>query len=149
MPRDVILLITPQPVVEEHAKKKWVVHFAPQCKNHFRNVEYLGRYLKRPPIGETRIKHYDGKMVTYAFYDHHDKEIKEQTMSAIDFIMRLIRHIPDKYFRVVRYYNWLSTRTRGKWLPFIYEQLNQAPKINCLIKRSFDKTTNKCSISAS
>ena len=45
---------------------------------------YISIGIKRPPIGETRIKHYDGKMVTYAFYDHHDKTIKEQTMSAID-----------------------------------------------------------------
>ena len=120
--------------LKEQRKEKWVVHFAPQCNNHFRNVEYLGRYLKRPPIGETRIKHFDGEMVTYAFRDHHDKTIKEQTMTAIDFIMRLIRHIPDKYFRVVRYYNWLANRTRGKWLPFIYEKLKQAPKINKVLK---------------
>ena len=55
-------------------------------------------------------------------------------MSAIDFIMRLIRHISDKYFRAVRYYNWLSNRTRGKWLPFIYEKLKQASKINKVLK---------------
>ena len=63
-------------------------------------------------------------------------------MTAIDFIMKLIRHIPDKYFRVVRYYNWLSNRTRGKWLPFIYEQLKQSPKtINALKWRQLIKKT--------
>jgi len=43
--------------------------------------------------------------------------------------MRLIAHIPDRYFRMVRYYNWLSTRTRNQHLPFIYQSLNQIVQI--------------------
>ena len=49
-------------------------------------------------------------------------------LSVFDFIKRLITHIPDRYFRMVRYYNWLSTRTRNQYLPFIYQALNQIVK---------------------
>ena len=35
------------------------------------DVDYLDKYLKRPPIGETRIKLYDGKTVTYEYLDHY------------------------------------------------------------------------------
>ena len=35
----------------------------------------IGKYIKRPPIGETRIKSYNGTLVTYTFlspiWGHH------------------------------------------------------------------------------
>ena len=34
-----------------------------------------------------------------------------------DFIGRLIRHIPDKHFRMVRHYGIFATRVRGTALP--------------------------------
>lgn len=103
----------------------WVVHFAKPSDNHHRNVKYLGRYLKRPPIGETRIKDYDGDNVTFTYFDHHTKSEHDMTLPVFDFIKRLIAHVPDRYFRVVRYYNWLSTRTRNQYLPFVYKALKQ------------------------
>jgi len=108
--------------------KIWVVHFSKSSDNHYRIVIYLGRYLKRPPIGETRIKHFDGNFVTFSYFDHHSKSEHLMTLPVFDFIKRLITHIPDRYFRVVRYYNWLSNRTRSKYLPFIYQQLKQIVK---------------------
>jgi hypothetical protein len=106
----------------------WVVHFSTPSDNHHRNVTYLGRYLMRPPIGETRINAYDGKQVTFEYFDHHHKTKASLTVPVFDFIKRLIRHIPDRYFRVVRYYNWLSNRTRGQYLPFVYNALKQIAK---------------------
>lgn len=110
------------------SRPSWVVHFSKASNNHHRTVKYLGRYLKRPPIGETRIKHYDGQQVTFSYFDHHDKSEHSMTLPVFDFIKRLINHIPDRYFRVVRYYNWLSTRTRNKYLPFIYNAVKQIIK---------------------
>lgn len=107
-------------------KKPWVVHLSKPSKNHHRNIEYLGRYLKRPPISETRIQSYDGKSVTYRYLDHHDKCQHSFTLSVFDFIKRLITHIPDCHFRMIRYYNWLSNRTRRKYLPWILQQVEQA-----------------------
>ena len=87
------------------------------------NVEYLGKYLKRPPIGETRIKLYDGNTVTFEYLDHstHIKEI--MSLPVLNFIERLICHIPDKNFRMIRYYGFLSNRLRGKLLPLVYKLL--------------------------
>ena len=123
----------------------WVVHFARSSENHYRNVRYLGRYLKRPPIGETRITAYDGTNVTYNYFDHHDKTQHSKTLPVFDFIKRLIAHVPDRYFRLVRYYNWLSNRTRGQYLPFVYQSLNQiAKKLQALSWRElFIKTFGK------
>lgn len=102
-----------------HYQKKWVVHLAKPDSNHKKNVEYLGKYLKRPPIGETRLKNYDGENVTYEFLNHHDNTHQTKTLPVQEFIARLIRHIPDRYFRAIRYYGWLSNRTRGTLLPVV------------------------------
>ena len=37
--------------------------------------------------------------------------------SAVSYIGRLIRHIPDKHFRMVRHYGIFATRVRGTALP--------------------------------
>jgi hypothetical protein len=98
----------------------WVVHLSKQSNNHKFTVEYLGRYLKRPPIGETRIKKYDGKLVTFEYLDHYTKTKQIMTLPVLEFIARLISHIPDKYFRNIRYYGFLANRVRGKLLPTVY-----------------------------
>lgn len=109
-------------ILDKNYKKQWVVHLG-KPSSHKRTVEYLGQYLKRPPIGEARIKSYDGKNVTFNYLDHYDKKIKTFITPVIDFIKRLISHIHDKYFRVVRYYGILSNRRIGKDLPLFNELL--------------------------
>jgi hypothetical protein len=109
-------------------QKSWVVHLQKTTAHHNKTVKYLGRYLKRPPLSETRITKYDGENVTYVYHDHHDQSNKSKTMSVFDFIQRLVKHIPDSNFRLIRYYNWLSNRTRGKLLPIIYALIKQQPQ---------------------
>ena len=41
-------------------------------------------------------------------------------MPVMNFIARLIRHIPDRNFKMIRYYGFLSNRTRGEKLPLVY-----------------------------
>ena len=48
--------LTFKPWLNLQNQKMWVVHFSKPADNHYRVVTYLGRYLKKPPIGETRIK---------------------------------------------------------------------------------------------
>ena len=106
-------------------QKKWVIHLSKTSNEHKRNVAYLGKYLKRPPIGETRIRNYDGNRVSYLYLDHNTGTTKIMTLPVFDFIKRLITHIHDKNFRAIRYYGFLSNRTRGKLLPLVYQLLQQ------------------------
>jgi len=101
----------------------WVVELSEQSDNMKINVEYLGKYLKRPPIGETRIKNYDGKQVTYEYLDHYTDKKVLMSLPVLEFIARLVTHIPDKHFRIIRYYGFLSNRLRGKLLPKVYDFL--------------------------
>lgn len=102
----------------------WNVFLTQQSDNLKQNVNYLGKYIKRPPIGETRIKAYNGKFVTYEYLDHYTNTKKLMTLPVLKFMARLISHIPDKNFRVIRYYGFLANRVSGKLLPLVYALLN-------------------------
>ena len=66
-------------------------------------VKYIGRYLGRPVIATSRIDKYDGEMVTFHYNRHEDGQYIEETIPAIEFIQRLIRHIPEKNYKMIRY----------------------------------------------
>lgn len=66
-------------------------------------VKYIGRYLGRPVIATSRIDKYDGETVTFHYNRHEDDAYIEETLPAMDFIRRLIRHIPEKHFKMIRY----------------------------------------------
>ena len=108
-------------------QKKWVVYLNKQSDDHKNNTQYLGKYLKRPPIGETRIKAYDGKAVTYQYLDHYTKETHTMTLPVLEFIGRLVTHIADQHFRTIRYYGFLSNRLSGTLMPIVYSLLGQSP----------------------
>jgi hypothetical protein len=60
--------------------------------------------------------------------DHKSKTKKWETCSTEEFFTRLIRHISDKYFRLITYYGFLSNHLRGQLLPAVYEELGELPK---------------------
>ena len=66
-------------------------------------VKYIGRYLGRPVIATSRIDKYDGEMVTFHYNRHEDEQYIEETIPAMEFIQRLIRHIPENHFKMIRY----------------------------------------------
>ena len=66
-------------------------------------IKYIGRYLGRPVIATSRIDKYDGGFVTFHYSRHEDDAYVEETLPVMDFIERLIRHIPEKHFKMIRY----------------------------------------------
>ena len=57
------------------------------------------------------------------------------------FIKRLVQHIPDKGFRMIRYYGFLANCLRSRLLPIVYNLLAQPERyvrltlLSHLIKR--------------
>jgi hypothetical protein len=76
--------------------------------------KYVGRYAARPAIAESRIIKYDGKKVTFYYERHEDGKRVEETIDAIDFIGKLIRHIPEKGFKMIRYYGIYAKSKKHK-----------------------------------
>lgn len=67
-------------------------------------TKYIGRYLGRPVISTKRIDAYDGTNVTFHYNRHEDEKLVEETIPVLEFIERLIQHIPEKHFKMIRYY---------------------------------------------
>ncbi len=132
-------------------KKIWIID-CPKPTAHLKQiVDYLGRYFKRPPIAESKLKHYDGIEVIFKYLDHVTKTYRQFRLTIDQFIARFIQHIPDIGFRMVRYYGFLSNRTRGKLLPIVYKVLNQekcnkgsSPTFVELIQKNFGFNPLKC-----
>ena len=73
-------------------------------------VGYIGRYMRRPAMALSRIVEYDGENVTFKYFDKTEQREKQETISVEEFIMRIIRHIPDEQFKTIRYYGIYSRR---------------------------------------
>jgi hypothetical protein len=75
---------------------------------------YIGRYLRHPAIAESRISDFNPVTNMVTFWYQLDGEKKTVTMSALEFIDHLVRLIPDKNLKLIRYYGLYSRRTMGK-----------------------------------
>ena len=84
-------------------KKGFYVYAKPSSCDPETAIKYIGRYLGRPVIATSRIDKYDGSMVTFHYNRHEDDKYIQETIPVMDFIKRLIRHIPEKHFKMIRY----------------------------------------------
>ncbi|QBY45757.1 IS91 family transposase [Arsenophonus nasoniae] len=106
----------------------WKVHFAKKTKGAWHSVKYLGRYLKRPPVSASKLRHYRGGAVVHHYHDHRTGQHRQQTLPQEEMIRRYISHIPARHFKMVRYSGFLSNRKRGKLLPKVYKALEMTAR---------------------
>ena len=139
--------------LDKQYNKHWHVHCAKPTNTQKQNIEYLGRYIKRPPIAESRLKHYDGNNVVFQYLDHKNKSLQKKVMSVEEFIGRFVSHIPDTGFRMIRYYGFLSNRLRGELLPTVRKLLQQeepeimvAPSYVQLMIQNFSINPLECTL---
>lgn len=78
-------------------------------------VNYCMRYAARPAMAESRIIKYsrDDDSVLWFYHDHKDEKKHIVKDKAIDFINRLILHIPDHHFRTIHYYGFYSNASKN------------------------------------
>ena len=63
--------------------------------------------------------------INIRYLDHRTNRYDTLTIDPISLVLRLIEHIPDKHFRMIRYFGFLSNRRRKEMLPKVYESLEQ------------------------
>jgi len=110
--------------IYKNCQNGFYVYAKPTLTNNQDVLKYIGRYLGRPVIATSRIDNYDGENVTFHYNRHEDNELITETVSAIDFIKKLIIHIPEKYFKMIRYYGIYAKHHRheGKLKLFISKE---------------------------
>lgn len=90
--------------IYEKNKNGFYVYAKPNLCDTDTIVKYICRYLGRPVIASSRIDSYDGENVTFHYNRHEDDAYVQKTVPVLDFIQLLIQHIPEKHFKMTRYY---------------------------------------------
>jgi hypothetical protein len=115
-------------VLTTQYERPWIVHFEKPTKDYKHTMAYIGRYTKKPPIAMSKIKHFDSESVTFDFLNHRTKKFNTTTISMEEFLDRFLQHIPEKFFKMTRYYGLFATAVRGKYLPKLFKIFNQTLK---------------------
>lgn len=113
-------------------KINWYVHLGARLVNPEVTCKYIGRYSKRPVIAESRITDYDGNFVSFFYEDRQELGFKKKEFCRLtweEFITRLIQHIPQPQFKMIRYYGILANTVRNKYQKIVFKLLNQVKKI--------------------
>jgi len=76
-------------------------------------IRYIGRYVRHPPIGESRIISYNETYVRFWYRKSGSKKKIFVRMPKLEFIHRLLSHIPEKNFKVVRGYGIYARRAKN------------------------------------
>jgi len=85
------------------------VYAKPRVKEGEGVSRYIGRYIRHPAIADSRIVAYDGQAVTFYYEDHTGRRC-ECVLPVLEFIHGVVRHIPPKQFKMVRYYGLYAPR---------------------------------------
>lgn len=98
-------------------KKKWVVHCQPAGSGR-KVLDYLGRYVFRIAITNSRLEQIENDQVTFRYRDSRSQKLRRLTLPALEFIARFLQHVLPPGGTKVRYY--------GIWSNSCRKQLQQA-----------------------
>ncbi len=122
----------------------WYVYIGERLSSANFTVGYIGRYAKRPCLSETKIVYYsfEKQIVGFVYKDKISKAFKKETISVEEFISRIIRHIPEKNFRMIRHCGFYANCVKNKKIPMLKYQILLLFKISELIFSPEDQPVN-------
>jgi hypothetical protein len=93
-------------------------------------ARYIGRYVRHPAVAESRITHFDGERVTFYYEkaEGEDKRIKTRHYKIIkveEFILAILQHIPERQFKMVRYYGAYNRVLKKNYSWLILQSISQ------------------------
>jgi hypothetical protein len=89
-------------VLKRIRRKKWNVFVQSRISNPDHVLNYLGRYIRGGPIGNSRLVDISEGTVTFRYTK--DRNDKPMTLDHAEFIGRLLRHVPISGLQLVRSY---------------------------------------------
>jgi Putative transposase/Transposase zinc-binding domain len=99
-------------------RKKWNVHIRERYPHGRGVLTYVSRYLRGGPLAERRLLTADAKAVTFWYTDNQDPDAqgrgtrKPLTVTAAEFLTRLLTHVPPPGLQVVRSFGLFATSAR-------------------------------------
>ncbi len=92
-------------------KKNWVVDCKPAGSGR-QVLEYLGRYIFRIAITNSRLEQIDNGQVTFRYRENRTQKLRRLTLPAVEFIARFLQHVLPPGCVKVRYYGIWSNSSR-------------------------------------
>jgi len=93
-------------------RRRWVVHVQQAGDGHA-VLGYLGRYVHRVALPNSRLESFDGESVTFRYRDNRSQELRRCRLSAIDFLARFLQHVLPRRFVKVRSYGLFASARRA------------------------------------
>ena len=89
-------------------------------------MKYLGAYLCRGPIGDTRVIAADATHITISVKDRKSGQCSPAMIEGAEFVRRYLQHALPARFHRIRYYGFMHARAKAK-LAAIRAQLGELP----------------------
>jgi hypothetical protein len=109
-------------------RMKWNVRIEPPYDYPDGAIKYLARYMHRGSVSEKRICSYDGHIVVIRYKRPEEHPTPTFRLSALEFITRFLRHVPQKRTHCVRTYGLFHPSQRER-LDLARAQLGQEPVV--------------------
>jgi hypothetical protein len=78
-------------------------------------LERLARYIMRPPVSLDRMRWNQGAAeVAYTLKPKDGRPAGQESLDPLDFLARLIAHVPEPRLHLAHYYGWYSNVSRGR-----------------------------------
>jgi hypothetical protein len=91
-------------LLNQLGRKKWNVCIRERYSHGSGVISYLARYVRGGPMSNQKLLCVDEVGVTFRYRDHRDGKVKPMTLTAEEFMERVLWHVPEKGIQVVRHY---------------------------------------------
>jgi hypothetical protein len=109
-------------------RQDWVVYAKPAFGGPQQVLRYLGRYTHRVAISNHRLLSFDGEQVRFRWRDYaNGNKQRQMTVSADEFIRRLLLHVLPPGFVRIRHFGFLANCQRVTSLQLCRQLLAMRP----------------------
>lgn len=98
--------------IESLKNRKWVVYSQKPADKPNAVIDYLGRYVYRVAIANSRLQKVENGRVTFTYKDYRDGNQKKMDLTALEFMRRFLLHALPSGFQKIRYYGFLANNQK-------------------------------------
>jgi hypothetical protein len=97
--------------------KEWAVYAKEPRREPPHVLTYLARYTHRVASANHRLVALENDQVTFRYKDYQrGHRLRTQTLDAVEFVRRLMLHVPPHGFHRMRHFGFLANRVRQEKL---------------------------------
>jgi hypothetical protein len=97
--------------------QEWVVYAKEHLPDPRHVLKYLARYTHRVAISNHRLVALEDGQVTFRYKDYQrGHRLRTLTLDAVEFLRRLMLHVPPRGFHRLRHFGFLANRVRQEKL---------------------------------